>query len=629
MPQALLLPFSWVGAHLAAAGGLAAAPVASTAAATAATAGLGASIGKIGLSVGLSLVASALMPKPSAPKPATGQVETQQSIPPRSFVYGRMMVSGPLGLKKKELEATSPGIFKIVLINEEELDQWETLYGDSFICIPDGTGTVTNGPFHQAGSDKLHLYLHDGTDSQAADARLLVKFPDLWTTDHRLLGIAYALMEAAGTDSTNFQQAYPNGEPVFKTVIRGRKIYDPRDSGQDPDNKSTWMWSDNPVLCALDWCAQNRNGYALGLSRFDLPAFEDMADLCDELVPLSTGGSEKRYRVATQVFLREPRTDVLGRLRMACDGHLYKSGSGGQYAIRGGKWTSPGVTIDASKGHIIEAKMRAGIDALSRYNEAEIRYLSPDHGYAEQECDSWQRTADDEYVAGKVRRTTLDLTMAPSYTQARRLAKIYSAYDNPDFIGSLRTNHYGGMTIGESCLTLLWSETTGDDIDGGDFFIEPGLTMLENLSGMQIPVRSADPTAYDWDETTEEGTKPKPLPPADVKFDEGVPPSNPTDFAVTPGTRSATTTWTFESVHDSENDGNHRWIGRVWRAAAGGGFANAVEVSGPRFRAWREAEYVETWTDSVAAGAWDYFLTIENANSDRNTPVGPVSVTVT
>jgi len=609
---------------------LAAAPLAG-AATTGITAGLGASIGKIGLSVGLSLGASLLMPKPKPPKPSGGQVETQQSIPPRTFVYGRMSVSGPCVFKKKQVGAISPGLFKVIAVSLGHIDAFETIYGDNRILVTDGSGWVTNGPFHQAGVDKVQVFRYRGTDSQAADAFLMGQFPDMWTADHRLRGTAYAVMAAHGTNSEDFSEAYPQGEPTFKALIRGRHVYDPRDSGQDPDDESTWMWSDNPALCVLDWCATNPNGYGLGLDRFDMPSFEDMADVCDELVPLNwIAASEKRYRVATQVSLAEPRTDVLGRLRLACDAHLVKVGSSGVWGIRGGRWTAPAVTIDASKGHVLQAETRAGVDAFTRYNEADIRYMSPDHGYAEQECDAWQRVDDDEYAAGKILRNQLDLTTVPSFSQARRLAKIYSAYDNPDFIGSLTTNFYGGHCIGEQTITLLWSETTGDDVDGGAFWLDPGMQLLENMTGMTLPIRSCNPAAYDWDEAVEEGTRPKPLPPSDYVIDPGVACNDPTDFAVVGGVRSATCSWTFDDVHTTTGGLPPMYCGRVWRAHDTAGFQDAIEVSGPRYRYKREDAHLETWTDTVKPGTWRYWLTIESANGDMGaTPIGPISVTVT
>lgn len=575
-------------------------------------------ISSLVIGVGLSLVAGMLF-RPKVPEPSSGQIEFQQTVPPRTFVYGRMQISGPLGFYRTK-DATSI-LHKIVLIHDGEVDAFETLIMDDNIVVLDESNYIKNY-FIQDGTKRVQLFMYQGSDSQTADPLMITNFPGIWTTDHRLQGIAYALVLCHGANEEDFIGAYPNGEPQFKAVIRGRAVYDPRDVDSDPDDADTWLWSDNVALCILDWVTFHPKGFRIPRSRFDIDSFETLANICDELVPLSDGGSERRYRVATQVSLKEPRVDVLKRLREACDAHFYLTGDG-LWAIRGGEWTEPTVTIDSSLGHIIEAQMSDGVNALSRYNELAIRYLSPDHDYAEAECDPWQDTTDPEFIDGKVITASLNLLQVPSFTQARRLAKQIIAYENPDWLAAVRANFYGLHTIGERNIIFNWSEP-GEDFDGS-FWLDPQMTILENGTGTDLSLRSADPDAYDWDEDTEEGVKPRILPPEDVEFTEGVPPDNADNFAVTPGTRSAIVSW------DVPDDVTF-YIARVWRAPSslGSSFDNAVEVSGPRYLPRLDGPGdPQTWMDTLPAGTYRYWLTAENAVGDRNpTPAGPVSVTI-
>jgi hypothetical protein len=595
------------------AGALAAIAVAAGASATAASV-IG-SVGALIIGVGLSLVAGLLL-RPKQPEPSSGQIETQQQVPPRTFVYGRMQVSGSLGFKKVQ----PPGnLAKIVLLADGEIDSIEDHKLDDIILTFDDDQFVDN-TFVQDGQKHVAIYPHFGSDDQAADVTLMEMFPDLWTADHRLRGISYVAIRCNGSSSDNFLSAYPHNEPTYKAVIRGRRVWDPRDVDQDPDLPATFLWSDNPALCILDWVTIHPKGFQIPRARFDIASFEALADICDELVPLNTGGSERRYRVATQVSLKEPRVDVLKRLREACDAHFYLTGAG-LWAIRGGEWTAPTVTLDSSLGHIIEAEMRDGMNALTRYNELAIRYLSPDHNYAEAECDPWQDTADPEFVAGKVITASLDLLQVPSFSQARRLAKLIIAYENPDWLASIRTNFYGLNAIGERNVTFNWSEP-GEDFNGA-FWLDPQMTILESGTGTEMSLRSADATAYDWDETTEEGAKPPVLPPADVEFTEGVPPDNPGDFDATPGVRSVLLTWTVPSDETF-------YVARIWRSALGAPFADAIEVSGPRYLPYLEgAGSLQSWMDTVPAGSYRYWLTSENAIGDRSAPEGPVVATAT
>lgn len=600
--------------------GALAAPIAAIATAAGASSALASTIGAIGaiaLGVGLTFVAGLLF-RPEQPDPTSGQIETQQPVPPRTFVYGRMEVSGSIGFKKVQ----PPGnLAKIVILADGEIDAIETEKVDDVIAVFDEDRYVDNA-FIQDGDKKVAVYPHFGTDDQPADATLMAMFPDIWTADHRLRGITYVVVVCEGAASDDYLGAYPNGEPVYKAVIRGRRVWNPRDADQDPDVSATWLWSDNAALCVLDWICMHPKGYGIDRAKIDIDSFEVMADLCDELVPLKDGGSEKRYRVATQVSLKEPRTDVLARLREACDGHLYITGEG-KWAIRGGQWTEPTVTLDTELGHVIEAEMRDGVDALSRYNELAITFLSPNHNYGKAECDPWQDTDDPEFLAGKVITQPLDLLQVPSHGQARRLAKIRMAFDNPDWIVSpCRTNFYGLHCIGERNITFNWEEPT--ETLNGAYWLDQQMTMLENGTGMQLGLRSADSTSYAWDEYTEEGEAPPPLPPEDAEFEEGVPPANADNFEATGGVRSVLLEW------DIPSDPAF-YIARVWRSSgSGSSFDQAVEVSGPRYvPTLSEAGDLMSFLDPVPAGDYDYWLTAENAVGDRSEPLGPVGATAT
>jgi len=76
---------------------------------------------------------------------------------------------------------------------------------------------------------------HYGTPGQVADSELVTKFPDEWSSAHRLRGCAYI--------SAHFKynvDAFPAGLPEITAVIRGLKCYDPR--------TGLTVWTDNPAL---------------------------------------------------------------------------------------------------------------------------------------------------------------------------------------------------------------------------------------------------------------------------------------------------------------------------------------------------------------------------------------------
>lgn len=498
MPQALALALFNLGAPLAVSNAIVGV-------------GIGGSIlsfaTSIAISVGLSYLANILL-RPAQPKPSDGSQEFQQPIPPRVFIYGRMMVAGPLSFFEHTVGAVdvdNRDLFRHILISAREIDAYEKYYLDDVEIIEDGFGDWIGGSF----SGLVFIYPHLGTDAQTVDAETLARFPTIWSSAHRLRGIAYVCARYnSGGNPTDFQTTYSSGIPSFRTLIRGAKIYDPRldstvtgGSGSHRfADKSTWQWSDNSALIVLDYLTHS-DGYNRPIGQIVLPSFMTLADICDELVPLKAGGTVKRYLTAAAVSLAEPRTQVLERLLEACDATLQSTASGA-WKIVGGEWIEPTVTLDAALGHILEAEFAGGMSAMERYNELAIQYLSPDHDYVEVEGDPWQNTADITDT-GVIETRPFDVMQVPRHGQARRLAKIRMARDNPLWVGSISTNYYGLDANGERCIRVKWAEL-GIDLP---FWIE-SFEQKGDGTGANIRIRSADAASYNWDAVTEEGTPP-------------------------------------------------------------------------------------------------------------------------
>jgi hypothetical protein len=79
-----------------------------------------------------------------------------------------------------------------------------------------------------------------GTASQATDAYLLATIPSKWTSADRLRGLAYVTVTLDLED-----QRFQGGPPALTFEVRGRKLFDPRDSGT--------RWTDNPALIVRDY----------------------------------------------------------------------------------------------------------------------------------------------------------------------------------------------------------------------------------------------------------------------------------------------------------------------------------------------------------------------------------------
>jgi len=136
-------------------------------------------------------------------------------------------------------------------------------------------GTFGTDP---AAKYRYVMNLHHGAASQTADPMLVASMPN-WTTTHRLDGICY-IVAHYGYDKEGMWR----GVPQLTVQVRGKKVFDPRDSSQTFGTVSTYKHSDNPALCFLDYITNNEYGKGLTSAQIDMSTFTAAANVCDTQV---------------------------------------------------------------------------------------------------------------------------------------------------------------------------------------------------------------------------------------------------------------------------------------------------------------------------------------------------------
>jgi hypothetical protein len=291
-----------------------------------------------------------------------------------------------------------------------------------------------------------------------------------------------------------------------RVVIDASRVWDPRVHTSIFGVENTYVWSENASIIVLDFLL-SVDGLRKPLSQVDVDSFIGFADRCDGLVNRIDDGPERRYRCWGGYTLAENPKDVLTRMLEVCDGELYET-SEGKIAIRGGAWASPILTI--SDSDILSFSIERGNGKLAAYNELKPVYTSPFHGFQDQETDPWIDQAVQD-VQGRIAED-FQIPMCPSWTQARRLAKIKMARDNPRWRGTIVTTLRGlellqpqPNSFDRPSFTLQISEL---GIDGP--FLVTSFALRVDLSGCEIGVISFPSEAFAWDAATEEGTAPPP-----------------------------------------------------------------------------------------------------------------------
>lgn len=237
-------------------------------------------------------VSRALAPKlPKGALTAGSQLQMHRGpAPVRRVIYGQTRVSGPIvyaHTKEAGGVENSQLLLVIPLADHEVARIHRVMYlNDDPIQIDEGG---TEPPAGNPYEDWISSYTdtHLGTNDQTANAVLVSETAGEWTSDHRLRGIAYAVARLQHPEDPS--ELFPGGIPNLAWIVRGRKVFDPRDGGQDQEDESTWLWSDNPALCLLDYLTNTRFGMRASYAdEIDSASFIAAANACDEAVELGS-----------------------------------------------------------------------------------------------------------------------------------------------------------------------------------------------------------------------------------------------------------------------------------------------------------------------------------------------------
>ena len=270
-------------------------------------------------------------------------------------------------------------------------------------------------------------------------------FPDLWTSAHRVRGIAQSLVRyvSPGFGSTEsqekFQKLYQSGAPDYERVQRSEPVYDPR-SGQSATNDATWVYRDNGPLCAAHIL---RSYPSLTVSDFDYAGIGGEATKADALVATQTG-SEPRSRCWGMWTSENPRGDVMDQVLKSIGAEIVPSDDNSFTVRLIDDVRTPEITFTAK--HIIDLQLRSGPESVERPNICRVKYYSPERNFEMTEIDltgiAWARNQDEIDRVGE-QIMDVDLPFCPSASQAQRIARRLFALARAD--AGVATFNFAGL----------------------------------------------------------------------------------------------------------------------------------------------------------------------------------------
>jgi len=241
---------------------------------------------------------------------------------------------------------------------------------------------------------------HLGTPNDPVDANLHAALGDRWPSTAVLRGLCYTII----TLDLNHPE-FQSGIPPIHAVIRGKKLYDPRD-GQT-------RWSQNPALVIRDYLT----GPLCGVPAADLPTaqFITAANVCDEASP--TGGA--RYTINGTVTSDQGQASVLESMTQAMAGGLVAT----TWDVYAGKYVAP-VAALVQSDIVGGLSVTPGVSDASVYNGVKGQYIGPENKYVQTDFAPYQNSA---YRAndGRDLYTNIDFPFTDSLQRVTNLARIF------------------------------------------------------------------------------------------------------------------------------------------------------------------------------------------------------------
>jgi hypothetical protein len=361
-----------------------------------------------------------------------------------------------------------------------------------------------------------------GTETQAA-MNALTQASDVWSAAHRGYGVAYSWVRFYNSA----KKPQFTAEPEVKALIKGLRVYDPREAGQSFSNPDTWTYSNNRALVVLNYL-MSPYGFNSGEDEIDLESFRIAADKCDEeltipavLVNTTSGPAERvwdrRYGEFVDVHFGEvypgyreeqtgtsqarwvadavidPKQDVIRNIKTLLEGFGWSLpwSNGRHRLVLEDVVDAPVMTFtdaDIVGGWTMEHGAREG-----RWNRITLEFANANKDY-EQDAVSWPLLDSATYAAFKAEDQGADLHTNETLST---ITDYYQAQAYAEFL--VRKSRVGtrieGISLGRKALLLEPGDVILLD------YIERGLNglwfIVEKVSVTAYLEVEADLTLYD------------------------------------------------------------------------------------------------------------------------------------
>jgi hypothetical protein len=358
------------------------------------------------VSGGLTLVSMAMTPRPKGLTEPGRTLNLREPTASRRVIYGRTRVGGVTLFAESMPHngAESAQLQMFIGYAGHEVDGFEAHYFDDTELVLNDGGEVTNQKYMSLGryiASNLRAY------SGHPEQHVGLSAPS-WSASDRLQGIAG--IRCIFLYSTS---AFPKGVPTINSIVRGKRVYDPR--------TGTTAWSDNAALCIRDYLTDPVYGLGATAAELDDISFMVGANICDETVLKSDGTTEKRYTLNGIVDTDQQPVDILRSMLTACGGTLVYTGGVWRLYVAAAQTAT--VTLDE---HDIIGRIRVQPRRSRRdlFNRVRGVYVSPVNQYQPSDFPPVVNALYRAQDGGEEIWADIELPFTDSPSMAQRLAKV-------------------------------------------------------------------------------------------------------------------------------------------------------------------------------------------------------------
>ena len=403
-------------------------------------------------------------------------INSKNSVANQEYIYGKVRKGGTITFMDSSGEDNKYLHIVIALAGHEVYSIDDIYINDQIVSI-NGSGYVTNNGW----DSKIRIRKHKGNQT-TGDSALVSETSMKGSGVGKGIAYIYARLEWD-------QDVFAGGIPTFTAIIRGKKVYDPR-------NGSTG-YSNNAALCVRDYITSS---YGLSDSQVDDTYFASAANDCDENVPKAGGGTQDRYEMDGVVNSKSSIGKTLEEMMQSCNGELYFSG--GEWKLRVGVYESPTkiFTLD---------DLRSSISLQTRFSRREIfnrvtgKIMRAEDDWIESDYPAIQSSAFLSEDNGIENTLDVPFSFITDHRRAQRVAKqmLYRMREQMTFDAEFGLNAVD-VEIGDTVQLTIdkygWNQK--------DFIVASWRLLINDNGGIRIgmSLRETSSTAFDWNAEEQE-----------------------------------------------------------------------------------------------------------------------------